>query len=108
MRVSELVGLNLSDLRKKEKTLRLLGKGNKERIIYVNEACLQAMEAYEPVRARFSRTGIAPMNRRCFSQNGAAGSLPAGWNRFSKNIWLLPVYPGGATPLTNCAIQPQH
>ena len=29
MRVSELVGLNLSDLRKKEKTLRLLGKGNK-------------------------------------------------------------------------------
>ena len=52
MRVSELVGLNLPDLRKKEKTLRLLGKGNKERIIYVNDACLQAMEAYEPVRAK--------------------------------------------------------
>lgn len=52
MRVSELVGLNLADLRKKEKTLRLLGKGNKERIIYVNEACLQAMEGYEPVRAK--------------------------------------------------------
>ena len=52
MRVSELVGLNLADLRRKEKTLRLLGKGNKERIIYVNEACLQAMEGYEPVRAK--------------------------------------------------------
>ena len=61
-----------------------------------------------PSGPRFSRTGIAPMNRRCFSRNGAAGSLPAGWNRFSKNIWLLPVCPGGATPLTNCAIQPQH
>ncbi len=50
MRVSELVGINISDLRKTEKTLRLLGKGNKERIIYINDACIQALEAYEPVR----------------------------------------------------------
>lgn len=52
MRVSELVGININDLRKQEKTLRLLGKGNKERIIYVNDACIQALESYEPIRQK--------------------------------------------------------
>ncbi len=48
MRLSELVGINLSDIR--NNTVRLLGKGNKERVVYLNDACLQAMEAYLAVR----------------------------------------------------------
>lgn len=48
MRVSELVGLNLSDVQ--GNTIRVLGKGNKERILYLNEACLSALERYYPVR----------------------------------------------------------
>ena len=48
MRVSELVGLNLSDIQ--GDTLRVLGKGNKERIIYLNSACLSALERYYPTR----------------------------------------------------------
>lgn len=44
MRLSELVGINLSDLR--DNTVRLLGKGNKERIIYLNDACLEAVAVY--------------------------------------------------------------
>ena len=52
MRVSELVGINITDIRRQDKTLRLLGKGNKERIIYVNTACLNALDAYEPVRSQ--------------------------------------------------------
>ncbi len=48
MRLSELVGMNLSDIR--EDTVRLLGKGNKERIIYLNEACQKALEAWLAVR----------------------------------------------------------
>lgn len=34
MRVSELVGIDLGDIR--DNTLRLLGKGNKERMVYLN------------------------------------------------------------------------
>ncbi len=45
MRLSELVGINLSDI--KENTLRILGKGNKERIIYINKACIDAVENYK-------------------------------------------------------------
>ena len=48
MRLSELVGINLSDLDKELRSLRVLGKGNKERIIYLNDACREAISAYLP------------------------------------------------------------
>lgn len=46
MRVSELVGINLQDLDRELRSLRVVGKGNKERIIYLNEACAAAMRAH--------------------------------------------------------------
>lgn len=49
LRLSELCGLNYSDIRT-DNTLRVLGKGNKERVIYLNFACLNALEAYMKVR----------------------------------------------------------
>ena len=42
LRVSELVGINLSDVR--GDTLQVLGKGNKERVLFLNEACQQALQ----------------------------------------------------------------
>lgn len=42
LRISELVGLNKTDVR--ENQLRVLGKGNKERVLYLNEACQQALQ----------------------------------------------------------------
>lgn len=50
MRISELVGINLSDISFESRTLRLLGKGNKERIISLNDACIEAIQAYMKVR----------------------------------------------------------
>lgn len=49
MRLSELVNINLSDIRS-DNTLRLTGKGNKERIIYLNDACNFAIKNYLKVR----------------------------------------------------------
>jgi len=48
LRLSELVGINLSDIR--GDTLTVIGKGNKERTIYLNQACLDAINAYLRVR----------------------------------------------------------
>ena len=48
LRVSELVGLNLTDVR--DGTLRVRGKGNKERMLYLNEACEDAITQYLPTR----------------------------------------------------------
>ena len=50
MRLSELVGLNMQDVNLDERSMRLLGKGNKERIIHINDACADAILTYLPTR----------------------------------------------------------
>lgn len=50
MRVGELVGIGLRDLDPELRSLRVLGKGNKERIIYLNEACREALRDYLTIR----------------------------------------------------------
>lgn len=49
LRLSELVGLNFSDIRS-DGTMRVLGKGNKERIVYLNASCINAVNEYKKVR----------------------------------------------------------
>ena len=49
MRLSELVSLNLTDIRSNN-TLVVTGKGNKERTVYLNDACIDAINAYLPFR----------------------------------------------------------
>lgn len=49
LRLSELVGLNVTDI-SPENYIRVLGKGNKERIIYLNDACISAINEYLKVR----------------------------------------------------------
>jgi len=48
LRISELTNLNISDFR--EDSVRVLGKGNKERIVYINDACAEAINDYLSVR----------------------------------------------------------
>ena len=45
LRLSELVGINISHI-KDNNTLVVLGKGNKERTIYLNNACVLAIKSY--------------------------------------------------------------
>jgi site-specific recombinase XerD len=44
LRISELAGLDLADVR--SDSLRVLGKGGKERIVYLNDACADAINDY--------------------------------------------------------------
>ena len=50
MRVSELVGINLTDINREIRSLRVTGKGAKERIIYLNDACRDALNDYLALR----------------------------------------------------------
>jgi len=50
MRLSELSGINLYAIH--ENTLTVIGKGNKERTIYLNSACMTALSRYIEVRPR--------------------------------------------------------
>ena len=46
MRLNELVGINLTDLDRELSHVRVLGKGSKERIIYLNDACKVVLADY--------------------------------------------------------------
>lgn len=46
MRVSELVGINIEDVDAKFRSLTVTGKGNKQRIVYLNDACRIALADY--------------------------------------------------------------
>lgn len=69
MRLSELVGLNLTDINILDKQIRLLGKGNKERIVYINDACISALNDYINIR---NHSRVSPENKNALfiSRNG--------------------------------------
>lgn len=46
MRLNELVSINLDDIDFEERKLLLKGKGSKQRIIYINDACISAIKTY--------------------------------------------------------------
>ena len=50
MRLSELVGINLNDIDRELRSLRVIGKGSKERVIYLNEACREVLRDYLEIR----------------------------------------------------------
>ncbi|MBQ6261945.1 MAG: tyrosine-type recombinase/integrase [Clostridia bacterium] len=65
MRLSELCGINISDIDREFRSMRVTGKGNKERIIYLNDACRDAIKDYLPVRLSIIERG-APESRALF------------------------------------------
>ena len=46
MRLNELVGINLNDIERELRHVRVVGKGSKERIIYLNDACRTVLAEY--------------------------------------------------------------
>jgi integrase/recombinase XerC len=50
LRVSELTGLNFADIDQKERVLRVVGKGDKERIVPYGTKAQEALEKYWPLR----------------------------------------------------------
>jgi site-specific recombinase XerD len=65
LRLSELVGINLNNF--KGTSLNVIGKGDKERSIPLNQACIKALEAYmrvRPVDGVRDRNALFLSNRR--------------------------------------------
>lgn len=59
MRVSELCSLNMNSI--KNRQLKIIGKGNKERIVYLNDACMHALEAYLEIKKPAKDIGENPL-----------------------------------------------
>jgi len=55
LRVSELISLQLSDIYRKERIVRIVGKGNKERLVPISKAALREIDVYcKDTRANLS------------------------------------------------------
>ena len=90
MRLSELVGINLSDMSPDLSTVRILGKGRKERFVYLNAPCRKALADYLEIRGkleglkdadalfisrnnrRISNSAVQKMVERSFEKAGLA------------------------------------
>jgi integrase/recombinase XerC len=75
LRVSELTGLNLSDVDVREQTVRVLGKGRKERIVPFGSKALAALEAYWPVREQWQRKAGSQAAYEAVFLNPSGGRL---------------------------------
>ncbi len=60
LRLTELVNINISDIR--EQKLTVIGKGNKERTIYLNDACINALNNYLKIRNSITPTNLQDKN----------------------------------------------
>ena len=56
LRLSELVGLNLNHINLKETKMRVFGKGRKERMVYLNHACMNALDDYLEARKKIKNS----------------------------------------------------
>ena len=52
LRLSELIGIDIKNIDFSECKLNVIGKGNKERTIYLNKACMNAINSYLNVRPK--------------------------------------------------------
>ena len=64
MRLSELVGMDLGDIDMEQRQIRLFGKGHKERMVYLNDACKEALQIY--LNKRNTMEGLNPKERAVF------------------------------------------
>lgn len=90
LRISELIGLNMSDISNDH--IRVLGKGNKERIVYINEACAEALENY-----MVKRRQMHPKEPRAFfiSRNGNRMSRSTVHDMVKKTLLKAGIDPSG-------------
>lgn len=102
IRRSELVGLNLTDVY--EDRIRVVGKGNKERIVYMGSSCRRAIDRYLEERNNIVLTD----NKALFgSRDKTASASPrsTGWSR--STCWN-PDWTRRSFPHTSSATQRQH
>jgi len=71
LRVSELTGLDLQDILKEQRTLRILGKGNKERLVPFHEKAAAVLEGYLGYRRAFlAEKNLPPTPALFLNQRG--------------------------------------
>lgn len=86
IRLSELIQLNIADISLHEGTLKVKGKGNKERIVPVGKRALQAVEDYLRERQRYTKENLVSSQPLFLAHNGKRIYPQAIQNMVKKHI----------------------
>lgn len=114
LRLSELISINISHIKDND-TLVVVGKGNKERTIYLNQSCLNAISSYIAVRPkdgvidrdalflsnqkkRISKETVQKMVQSNFAKNGLSG-IGLSTHKLRHTAATLMYQHGGVDPL---------
>ncbi len=106
LRVSELVGLQTSQISMQQGVIRVIGKGNKERLVPVGEIALDwLMRYYQQARPQLLRVGIKSASSSQGSdvfvtKRGAAMTRQAFWYMIKRYALLAGIAPGQLSPHT--------
>ena len=101
LRVSELVNLQLSQLSVEPGVLRILGKGNKERLVPVGEVALDWINAYlRHVRPSLMQGKQVATNAIFVTQRGAAMTRQAFWYMIKRHAVTAGIDPDKLSPHT--------
>jgi len=93
IRRAELAGIGLADIDLAERTIRITGKGNKERTVVINRSAAAAIEAYLRVRPRSADTAL-------FLGRGGGALTPKHVWRIFRNIYRVSGLQKHASPHT--------
>jgi integrase/recombinase XerC len=77
LRVSELTGLDVTDVDHSSTMLRVLGKGLKERVVPFGSKALEALEAYMPVRSKLLAEATVKPDHEALFLNYRGGRMVA-------------------------------
>lgn len=101
LRVSELVNINLDDI--KDDKLTVIGKGNKQRTVYLNDACIDAINTYLEVRPK---EGVKDKKALFLSKRLKRISVKTVQYTVKKHLKNANLEGKNILPI-NCAIQPR-
>jgi site-specific recombinase XerC len=73
LRLAELVGLNLADVKLEERQLRVIGKGSRERVLPIGRMAVEWLHKWLKVRPLLA----GDEGRHCSSPSAGSGSRPA-------------------------------
>jgi integrase/recombinase XerC len=93
MRRAEVAGVRLADVDLAERTIRVMGKGNKERTVVINRTAAAAIEAYLRLRPRSADPAL-------FLGRGGKGLTPQHVWRIFRAIYRISGISKHATPHT--------
>ena len=95
MRLSELISIDISSIRDND-TISVIGKGNKERTVYLNNACKKALEDYKAIRD--TQNNIKDKNALFLSERGTRLSRRTVEYIVEKYITMANLDPNKFTP----------